>query len=53
VIVLSAAPTRIADDLEIDLPDQRDQLGTRGDPRFTELRGQIYARIQKAKLERA
>jgi NitT/TauT family transport system ATP-binding protein len=52
VIVLSAAPTRIADDLEIDLPDQRDQLGTRADPRFAELRGQIYARIQKAKLER-
>jgi NitT/TauT family transport system ATP-binding protein len=53
VIVLSAAPTRIADDLEIDLPDDRDQLSTRGDPRFTELRGQIYARIQKAKLEKA
>jgi NitT/TauT family transport system ATP-binding protein len=53
VIVLSAAPTRIADDLEIDLPDDRDQLSTRGDPRFTELRGHIYARIQKAKLEKA
>jgi NitT/TauT family transport system ATP-binding protein len=53
VIVLSAAPTRIADDLEIDLPDERDQLGTRGDPRFTELRAQIYGQIQKAKLERA
>jgi NitT/TauT family transport system ATP-binding protein len=51
VIVLSHAPTRIADDLEIDLPDERDQLSTRGDPRFTELRGQIYAQIQKAKLE--
>ncbi|MFL6143366.1 MAG: ABC transporter ATP-binding protein [Labedaea sp.] len=52
VIVLSHAPTRIADDLEINLPDERDQLTTRGDPRFTELRGQIYAQIQKAKLER-
>jgi NitT/TauT family transport system ATP-binding protein len=52
VIMLSAAPTTIADDLEIDLPDERDQLTTRGAARFTELRGQVYAQIQKAKLER-
>ncbi|HEU5474087.1 MAG TPA: ABC transporter ATP-binding protein [Actinophytocola sp.] len=52
VITLSAAPTHIADDIEIDLPAERDQLTTRGAPRFTELRGQVYAQIQKAKLER-
>ncbi|HET9142916.1 ABC transporter ATP-binding protein [Actinophytocola sp.] len=52
VIMLSAAPTTIADDLEIDLPDERDQLTTRGAPRFTELRGQVYAQIQKAKVDR-
>jgi NitT/TauT family transport system ATP-binding protein len=52
VIMLSAAPTRVADDLEIDLPDGRDQLGTRGGPRFAELRGHVYAQIQKAKLEK-
>ena len=52
VIVLSASPTRVADDLPIDLPDLRDQLTTRADPRFTELRGRVYAQIQKAKAER-
>jgi len=49
VIVLSGSPTRIAEDVAIDLPATRDQLTTRGDPRFAELRGQIYAQIQKAK----
>jgi NitT/TauT family transport system ATP-binding protein len=49
VIVLSAAPTRIKEDLGIDLPAERDQLTTRGSARFTELRAQIYSQIQKAK----
>ena len=52
VIMLSAAPTRVAEDLAIDLPDTRDQLTTRSDPRFTELRSRVYAQIQKAKVER-
>jgi NitT/TauT family transport system ATP-binding protein len=49
VIVLSAAPTRIKEDLEIDLPAERDQLITRSDPRFTELRAHIYAQIQTSR----
>jgi NitT/TauT family transport system ATP-binding protein len=49
VIVLSAAPTHVAEDLPIDLPADRDQLTTRADPRFTELRGHVYAQIQAAK----
>ena len=49
VIVLSGAPTVVAEDLAIDLPDERDQLSTRGDARFTELRGHIYGLIQRAK----
>ena len=49
VIVLSAAPTRVMEDLDIDLPAERDQLTTRSDARFTELRAQVYAQIQKAK----
>jgi NitT/TauT family transport system ATP-binding protein len=49
VIVLSSAPTRVAEDLAVDLPAVRDQLSTRADPRFTELRGRVYARIQKVK----
>ncbi|GIF51188.1 NitT/TauT family transport system ATP-binding protein [Asanoa ferruginea] len=47
VIVLSASPTTVAEDLAIDLPADRDQLTTRSDPRFTELRSQVYARIRK------
>jgi NitT/TauT family transport system ATP-binding protein len=49
VIVLSAAPTEIKEDLTIDLPDERDQLVTRADPRFTELRAHIYAQIQTSR----
>jgi NitT/TauT family transport system ATP-binding protein len=51
VIVLSAAPTYVKEDLAIDLPAERDQLVTRGDPRFTELRAHVYAQIQKAKQQ--
>jgi NitT/TauT family transport system ATP-binding protein len=47
VIVLSASPTRVVEDVAIDLPAQRDQLTTRGDPRFSELRAKIYARIKR------
>ncbi|HEV7712311.1 MAG TPA: ABC transporter ATP-binding protein [Asanoa sp.] len=49
VIVLSASPTTVAEDLTVDLPADRDQLTTRSDPRFTELRSQVYARIRKVK----
>jgi NitT/TauT family transport system ATP-binding protein len=52
VIMLSSSPTTVAEDLRIDLPAERDQLSTRSDPRFTELRGQVYEQIQKAKQER-
>jgi NitT/TauT family transport system ATP-binding protein len=51
VVVLSAAPTSIQEDLAIDLPDRRDQLTTRADPRFTELRAHVWAQIQQAKQE--
>jgi NitT/TauT family transport system ATP-binding protein len=53
VIMLSSSPTTVAEDLAIDLPAERDQLSTRSDPRFTELRGLVYAQIQKAKQERS
>jgi NitT/TauT family transport system ATP-binding protein len=49
VVVLSSSPTRVLEDLAIDLPDERDQLTTRSDPRFVELRSHVYARIQRAK----
>ena len=47
VVVLSSSPTHVVEDLAIDLPDERDQLSTRSDPRFVELRTHVYARIKR------
>lgn len=49
VVVLSSSPTTVLEDLSIDLPIERDQLNTRSEPRFVELRSHVYARIQRAK----
>lgn len=49
VLVLSASPTVVQEDLVIDLPAERDQLTTRALPRFTELRTHVYEQIQAAK----
>jgi NitT/TauT family transport system ATP-binding protein len=49
VVMLSSSPTVVLEDLDIDLPAQRDQLATRSDPRFIELRSRVYSRIQQAK----
>ncbi|MFI0404751.1 ABC transporter ATP-binding protein [Actinomadura sp. 3N508] len=49
VLVLSAAPTVIMEDTAIDLPAEREQLATRSDPRFAELRAHIYSLVQRAK----
>ena len=46
-MVLSAAPTTVVEDLAIDLPADRDQLTTRSDPRFLELRARVYARVKR------
>ncbi|WP_254206364.1 ABC transporter ATP-binding protein [Nocardia alni] len=52
VIVLSNSPTVVLEEVPIDLPGDRDQLTTRSQARFTELRARIYARIQEAKKGR-
>jgi NitT/TauT family transport system ATP-binding protein len=49
VIVLSASPTVVMEDVPIDLGVDRNQLETRADPRFGQLRGRIYALIKNAK----
>ncbi|MFA1551136.1 ABC transporter ATP-binding protein [Actinomadura chokoriensis] len=49
VIVLSNSPTVVLEEVAIDLPDERDQLTTRSEPRFAELRGHIYRLVQQAK----
>ncbi|MGC9537288.1 ABC transporter ATP-binding protein [Streptomyces sp. UG1] len=49
VVVLSASPTVVREQLKVDLPAERDQLHTRVDPRFAELRTHVYEQIQAAK----
>jgi NitT/TauT family transport system ATP-binding protein len=53
VIVLSSTPTIVQREMVIDLPTDRDQLTTRALPRFSELRHDLYAEIQKAKTHSA
>jgi len=49
VIVLSSSPTVVQDDVTVDLPAERDQIETRSQPRFVDLRRHIYAEIRDAK----
>ncbi|WP_082101441.1 ABC transporter ATP-binding protein [Demequina rhizosphaerae] len=49
VIVLSNRPTVLMEDVRVDLPSERDQLTTRSDAHFGELRGHVYELIQRAK----
>ncbi|MFF4587239.1 ABC transporter ATP-binding protein [Streptomyces sp. NPDC001388] len=49
VVVLSASPTVVQEQLKVDLPADRDQLHTRVAPRFAELRTHVYEQIQAAK----
>ena len=41
VIVLSKPPSIVAETIEVDLPRPRDQVTTKADPRFVELRAQV------------
>ena len=52
VLVLSSSPTVVQHDITIDLPAERDQLGTRSLPRFTELRAEVYEQVQVAKTNK-
>ncbi|WP_051423070.1 ABC transporter ATP-binding protein [Arthrobacter sp. MA-N2] len=49
VVVLSNKPTVVLEEVFVDLPTQRDQLSTRTDPRFADLRAHVYSLIQLAK----
>ncbi|MEV6302834.1 ABC transporter ATP-binding protein [Actinoplanes sp. NPDC051861] len=53
VVMLSSSPTVVQDELIIDLPQQRDQLHTRADPKFIEMRTRVYEQIQLAKKNAA
>ena len=45
IIALGRAGAGISDDVPIGLPQPRDQIATRADPRFTELRQKLFASI--------
>jgi NitT/TauT family transport system ATP-binding protein len=45
IISLGRAGSGISDDVPINLPQPRDQIVTRADPRFTELRQKLFASI--------
>jgi NitT/TauT family transport system ATP-binding protein len=49
VVVLSASPTVVREELRVDLPEERDQVHTRVAPRFADLRTHVYEQIQAAK----
>jgi NitT/TauT family transport system ATP-binding protein len=49
VVMLSSSPTVVQHELVVDLPAERDQLHTRADPKFVELRTRVYEQIQLAK----
>ncbi|UCM87719.1 ABC transporter ATP-binding protein [Streptomyces marincola] len=49
VLVLSAAPTVVLRVIEIDLPEEREQLATRALPRFAELRAEVFGLVRQAK----
>jgi NitT/TauT family transport system ATP-binding protein len=49
VLVLSNRPTVVLEDVRVDLPDERDQLGTRSSSQFTEIRTHVYELVQSAK----
>jgi NitT/TauT family transport system ATP-binding protein len=49
VIVLGGRPATVIDNLTIDLGTGRDQIGTRADPRFAELRTRVLTQIRGEK----
>ncbi|GAB2915262.1 ABC transporter ATP-binding protein [Streptomyces heilongjiangensis] len=46
VIVLGGRPTTVIDNLTIDLGTERDQIDTRADPRFADLRTRVLTQIR-------
>jgi NitT/TauT family transport system ATP-binding protein len=47
VVILSARPSSVVEELPIDLPRPRDQITTRSLERFVEYRNHIYTRIRR------
>ncbi|MFE7032204.1 ABC transporter ATP-binding protein [Streptomyces sp. NPDC057621] len=48
VVVIGGRPTTVVDNLQVDLGADRDQITTRADPRFTDLRTRVLTMIREA-----
>jgi NitT/TauT family transport system ATP-binding protein len=47
IVVLTPAPTSVQEVLDVDLPEPRDQLGTKELPEFARLRAHVYTQIKR------
>jgi len=47
VLVMQAGPGRIICDLRVDLPRPRDQVGTKLEPRFAQLRSEVFRLVMR------
>ncbi len=47
VVVLAAGPGRVIGDLAVELPRPRDQVETKREPRFAELRAEVFSMVMR------
>lgn len=47
VMVLAGKPTTVADLIDVDLGSRRDQIETKADPKFAEIRSKVYRMIRR------
>jgi NitT/TauT family transport system ATP-binding protein len=53
IVVLTPAPTRVQETLDVDLPAKRDQIETKENPEFARLRAHVYRSIKRKQTEPA
>ncbi len=51
VVVLSGSPATVSEIVHVALPRERDQIGTKATPQFSEARARIYGLIRRAPVE--
>jgi NitT/TauT family transport system ATP-binding protein len=52
VVVMSGSPTRVREEITVDLPSPRDQVSTKLLPRFSELRAHVMTLIREDRVNR-
>lgn len=51
IVVLSSSPTTVQETLDVPLPENRDQIGTKEDPEFLRLRGHVFKEIMESQQQ--